>query len=81
MRRQNFTATLVHEGRSLMAAVVPQFRQDGVYYEVNVKGYPRFYMTWTELDRYDIVGDEKDNIPYELILSVSDLIEKKQGKQ
>ncbi len=81
MTRQNFTATITYDGKSLLAAIVPQFRQDGVYYEINVKGYPRFYMTWTELDRYDAVGEEKDNIPYELVLSVSDVIEKKQGRQ
>lgn len=81
MIRQNFTANVVYDGKNLLTAIVPQFRQDGVYYEVNIKGYPRFYMTWTELDRYDIVGDEKNGVPYELILSVSDLIEKRQGKQ
>ncbi|RYE20827.1 MAG: hypothetical protein EOP51_17010 [Sphingobacteriales bacterium] len=81
MLRQNFTAAISYEGKSLHAAIVPQFRKDGIYYEVNVKGFPRFFMTWTELDRYDATGDEKDSIPYELVLAISDIIENKQGKQ
>ena len=46
-----------------------------MYYEVNIKGYARFFMAWSALGRYDIVNDEGLNIPYELILEVSDIIE------
>jgi len=81
MIRQNFTANVNYGGQSLLAAIVPQFRKDGIYYEINVKGFPRFFMTWTELDRYDVAGDEKDNIPYEMVLAISDIIERKQGRQ
>jgi len=52
-----------------------------MHYEVNVKGYPRFIMTWSALGRYDItIADSA--VPYELILAVSDLIEKiRPGKK
>ena len=57
---------------------MPQLRKDGRYFEVNVKGYPRFYMTWCALGRYDVVNNDDVNIPYELILAVSDMLEKKR---
>jgi len=59
----------------LLAVVIPQLRKDGMYYEINIKGYPRFYMAWSALGRYDIVGEDK-TLPYQLVLAVSDLIEK-----
>lgn len=58
----------------LLATVVKEVRKDGHYYEVNIKGFPRFFMTWSALERYDVVGDVK--LPYELVLAVSDMIEK-----
>jgi len=48
-----------------------------MYYEINIKGYPRFYMAWSPLGRYDIAGDEEKAVPYQLVLAVSDLIEKR----
>ena len=59
----------------MLAVVIPQLRKDGMYYEINIKGYPRFYMAWSALGRYDIVGEDK-TLPYQLVLAVSDLIEK-----
>jgi hypothetical protein len=53
-------------------------RQDGLYYEVNIKGYPRFFMTWTELGRYDVV--DGNGLPYNLVLAVSDLLEAEQKR-
>ncbi len=72
----NFTKRLQFDGKAILAVVIPQHRQDGMYYEVNIKGYPRFYMNWSVMDRYDIVPEEGITIPYNLILAVSDAIEK-----
>ena len=64
---------------AVLAVVVPQLRQDGRYYEVNIKGFPRFYMAWSALGRFDITGEEV-NIPYELVLAVSDMLGQKKDK-
>ena len=47
-----------------------------MYYEVNIKGYPRFFMSWSPLGRYDVVNEKEYDLPYHLILAVSDVIEK-----
>ena len=71
----SFSKQLTFEKRTLLAVVVPQFRKDGMYYEVNIKGFPRFFMTWTVLGRYDVAGEDIPVLPYELVLAVSDVIE------
>ncbi|OSZ82803.1 hypothetical protein CAP35_05940 [Chitinophagaceae bacterium IBVUCB1] len=71
----NFTSRIIYKGTGLLAVIVPQHRKNGLFYEVNIAGYPRFYMTKTVLDRFDITGDEKSFVPYELVLAVSDAIE------
>jgi hypothetical protein len=71
----NFSTQLSFDGKTVAAVFVPEFRTTGQFYEVNVKGYPRFHMTWTELGRYDIVGEHKQQLPYNLILAASDAIE------
>ncbi len=60
----------------MLAVVIPQLRKDGMYYEVNIKGYPRFYMAWSPLGRFDVTGEESSLLPYQLVLAVSDMIEK-----
>lgn len=72
---ESFSRHLTYEKRTLLAVIIPQARKDGMYYEVNIKGYARFYMKWSALDRYDIAGDEPPAIPYALLLAVSDVIE------
>ncbi len=74
---RNFTKRIFYDGKSTFAAIIPEVRQDGTYFEVNVKNLPRFYMTWTELGRYDVVPDPENpiQIPYNLVLAVSDIIE------
>jgi len=62
-----------------LATIVPQLRKNGMFYEVNIKGYPRFYMMWSPLGRYDINMEDEVTIPYELVLNVSDIIEKQRG--
>ncbi len=59
----------------MLVVVIPQLRKDGMYYEVNIKGYPRFYMAWSPLGRFDVTGEESGLLPYQLVLAVSDMIE------
>jgi len=72
---RNFSRTIHFDKQSVLAIVVPHMRKDGLYYEVNIKGYPRFFMTWSPLGRYDLVPDGETSLPYNLILSVSDMLE------
>jgi hypothetical protein len=53
-----------------------------MHYEVNVKGFPQFFMRWTELGRYDLLPntEEAEKLPYALILAASDAIEKRVGR-
>ena len=75
----SFSKQIVFDKKTLLAVIIPQLRKDGMYYEVNIKGYPRFYMAWSPLGRYDIVNEEDTSIPYQLVLAVSDVIEKQGG--
>lgn len=79
--RSNFSKRITFDSKTLLATFVPQFRKDGIYYEVNVKSYPRFYMAWSSLDRYDVVSDEELNLPYGLVLAASDAIEEEVKRQ
>jgi len=63
----------------MLAVIVPALRRDGMHYEVNIKGYPRFYMTWTAMDRYDVVAPAP-KLPYALVLAVSDAIEAEERR-
>lgn len=73
---RNFSTTIHFDKLTALATLVPHMRKDGLYYEVNIKGYPRFFMNWSPLGRYDIVGEEKNDLPYSLVLAVSDVLEK-----
>ncbi len=75
---KNFTKRLSHDKKMLLAIIIPQHRKDGMYYEVNINGHPRFYMHWSNADRYDIVKENGIIIPYPLILAVSDAIEEEE---
>jgi hypothetical protein len=76
---QNFTRNISFDGKTALAVIVPALRRDGMHYEVNVKGYPRFFMTWTEMDRYDVV-QPAPKLPYNLVLAVSDAIEAEERR-
>ena len=78
---RTFDKQVSFDGKSLVVAIIPEVRKDGVYYEVNVNGYPRFYMTWTALGRYDVVSDEDLKLPYNMVLALSDLIEEKAKRR
>jgi hypothetical protein len=71
----SFSQTIVFEKKRLLVVIIPELRQDGMYYEVNIAGYPRFYMAWSPLGRFDIAGADQPSIPYALLLEVSDVIE------
>ncbi len=75
--RQNFKTRVIYDGRSTQAIIVPEHRKDGMYYEINIPEVDRFYMSWSALDRYDIVPQEGLSVPDSLILAVSDAIEEK----
>lgn len=76
----SFSQQVVYNKKPLLAVVVPQLRKDGMYYEVNIKGYARFFMCWSPLGRYDVANNEETKIPYDLILAVSDMIEQRKGR-
>ncbi len=75
----SFSKQIVFDKKTMLAVIISQLRKDGMYYEVNIKGYPRFYMAWSPLGRYDIVNEEDSTLPYQLVLAVSDVIEKKKS--
>jgi len=77
----SFSRQVIFNKTPLLATVVPQLRQNGMYYEVNIKGYPRFFMSWSALGRYDIAEGSETVIPYELLLEVSDIIEKQTSRR
>lgn len=77
---RNFTKQIFFDGKTAVAAIIPEVRKDGTYFEVNIKGYPRFFMKWSQLGRYDIAGSGKLKLPYSLILAVSDVIEEENKK-
>ncbi len=77
---KGFSGKVYFEKEQIAVVAVPEMRQDGLYYEINIKGFPRFYMSWTELGRFDVVDGEGLNLPYNLVLAVSDLLEKEKKK-
>ncbi|MBS1589071.1 MAG: hypothetical protein JST52_05605 [Bacteroidetes bacterium] len=76
----NFSKTVHYDKRPMLVVVVPHQRKDGLYYEININGFPRFFMTWSALGRYDIIGDEAKTLPYNIVLAVSDMLEKETCK-
>jgi hypothetical protein len=77
---RSFSKQLIFEKKQLLAVIVAQLRKDGMYYEVNIKGFPRFFMSWSALGRYDIAEKEEAKLPYELVLAVSDILEQQFRK-
>jgi hypothetical protein len=76
---QSFEKNIHFNKKTVLAVILPQLRQNGMHYEVNIKGHPRFYMSWSPLGRYDLSPHQDAKIPYDLILAVSDEIEKAVG--
>lgn len=73
--RRNFTARVTYDGKNTQAIILPEHRKDGMYYEVNIPEAERFYMRWSEMDRYDVVPQKGLKLPDSLVLAVSDVIE------
>lgn len=78
--RQNFTARISYDGRTVQAIIIPEHRKDGMYYEVNIPGFERFYMRWSVADRYEAILQQGLFLPDNLVLAVSDAIENKMSK-
>jgi len=76
---ESFKKQVIFHKKPVLAVIVPQLRKDGMHYEINIRGYPRFYMAWSPLGRYDVVSEEGIKLPYELVLAVSDAIEKRHA--
>jgi len=73
--KKNFSARLNFDGKNVLAVILTQVRPNGRYYEVNIPGFPRFFMTWSPLGRYDVIPEEGLQLPDNLILALSDAIE------
>lgn len=72
---RNFTTSILIKGESVPMVVVPQMKKNGMHYEVNIKDVPRFYVTWSSMDRYDLSDNQDVKISDEILLAVSDAIE------
>jgi len=78
---RNFSKTIHFDKQHALAVVVPQARKDGLYYEVNIKGFPRFFMKWSALGRYDVTDRDDLSLPYNMVLAVSDMLEAELGRK
>ena len=78
---RNFSKVIHFDKQHALAVAVPHMRKDGLYYEVNIKGYPRFFMRWSELGRYDVTGEVESPLPYNMVLAVSDMLEAETRKK
>ncbi len=76
----NFSAPVPFEGKTLLAVILPTLRGNGMHYEVNIPGYPRFWVRWGALDRYELVRPADTKLPEALVLAVSDVIESNGGR-
>lgn len=71
----NFSTKIEFEGKSLLAVILPSFRSNGMHYEVNIAGFPRFWLRWGSADRFDLARTDNNEIPEGLVLAVGDAIE------
>jgi hypothetical protein len=78
--KQNFTTRVRYDGKTVPATIIPQHRKDGMYYEVNIPGFERFYMRWSVTDRFEVLPQAGLSLPESLVLAVSDSIEEKTNK-
>jgi hypothetical protein len=72
---QNFSTAISFDGKTLLAVVVPTLRRNGMHYEVNIAGFPRFWMRWGPMERFEVVRPADAQLPDALVLAVSDAIE------
>ena len=76
---QNFSVSIPYKGEVLHAVMLPALRHNGMHYEVNIPGFPRFWVRWGAIGRYEVVKPQDIQLPDELVLAVSDAIEKKEN--
>jgi hypothetical protein len=76
----NFTTSIPFNGQTLLAVLVPTLRGNGMHYEVNIPGFPRFWVRWGVTDKYEVVKPADVKIPDTLVLAVSDAIEAAEGR-
>jgi hypothetical protein len=77
----NFSTTISFDGKAHLAIVVPSLRRNGMHYEVNITGFPRFWMHWGAMDRFEVVRPADIKLPDNLVLAVSDAIERERDKR
>lgn len=75
----NFTTHIYYDGKRVLANIVPTLKRNGMNYEVNINGFPRFWMHWGAMGRYEVVQKSGLKIPDSLALAVSDEIESVKG--
>jgi len=63
-----------YQGQILAVKILRRQKQNGRHFEVNITGYPRFYLRWSAANRFDLT-ESNNGLPEELILLVSDLME------
>lgn len=76
----NFSCPITFDGQTVLVVIVPSLKRNGMHYEINVPGYPRFFMAWSPLGRYDVINGAGLKLPYNLILALSDILES-SGKE
>ncbi len=76
----SFSKQIHYNKKPLLAVIVPHFKKDGMHFEVNINGFPRFFMSWSPLGRYDI-SEGEPKLPDELVLAVSDVIEQNTSRK
>ncbi len=76
---QNFSTAVSFDGKTLLAVVIPTLRRNGMHYEVNIAGFPRFWMRWGAMERYEVVRPADAKLPDEMVLAVSDAIERRHS--
>ncbi|MEO6830974.1 MAG: hypothetical protein ABI378_01965 [Chitinophagaceae bacterium] len=74
---QNFSTKIPFDGKNLLAIVIPALRNNGMHYEVNIVGFPRFWLRWGVSDRFELASHSGKGVPDALVLAVSDEIEKR----
>lgn len=70
----NFSSPVHYDGQTVLAVFLPRVRQNGLHYEVNINGFPRFYLHWSPLGRYDIT-DPRLPVPDNLIIALGDILD------
>ena len=73
---RNFSTTIAYGGRSHLAVLIPTLRRNGMHYEVNIEGFPRFWVRWGAMERYEVTRPADARIPDELAIAISDAIER-----